>query len=164
MDGRAVHSIHEIIHAAVEAKLAFSSEIWWRGHARTEWSLRPGVHRVEATGMYEKNISVRFVQRSRARHPNCPPNGDFPAWLFFMQHYGLPTRLLDWTESVLVASYFAVTEAGDDPGALWCLSPYHLNEKHVGVRRNLTPHHEKALPLFLPPFANDAPTWIEWSQ
>jgi hypothetical protein len=52
-------------------------------------------------------------------------------WLFLMQHHGLPTRLLDWSESVLVSLYFAVTDDegkhGNDDGCIWALHPQELN-------------------------------------
>ncbi len=50
-------------------------------------------------------------------------------WLFVMQHYGVPTRLLDWTESPLVGLYFAVHEEPNANGALWAVLPAELNRE-----------------------------------
>ncbi|MDE3058463.1 MAG: FRG domain-containing protein [Bacteroidota bacterium] len=49
-------------------------------------------------------------------------------WMFLMQHHGVPTRLLDWTESPLIGLYFSVYENPEKDGALWCLNPTKLNE------------------------------------
>ena len=46
-----------------------------------------------------------------------------------MQHYGVPTRLLDWSENLFIALHFALRNAQDqsDPPIVWCLDPIAWN-------------------------------------
>ena len=58
-------------------------------------------------------------------------------WMFLMQHYGVPTRLLDWSESPLVALYFVVYDRNarlmSKDGTLWVLFPLDLNRNSTEV-------------------------------
>jgi hypothetical protein len=104
--------------------------IWFRGHPDTRWELVPGAYRSGYDHISEHRLRHEFVLRAQPfiREATVPPK-DHWDWYFLMQHYGLPTRLLDWSESALVALYFAVKPGSleDQPGCVWILDPRSLN-------------------------------------
>ncbi len=148
-----IRSVHDAFTAAESAikKFGYGAQLWWRGQPKHEWPLVPGVHREGRDYNYELNVTRRFIQGARARHDQCPAD-DIPAWLFLMQHYRLPTRLLDWTESVLIATYFATCEQQSGPGVLWALNPYLLNNNQVGKKVLASPLGDLSAQLFRRPF------------
>jgi FRG domain len=110
-------------------------QYWFRGHPQEYPSLLPAVYREPLHSAHE-NIEFRAAQRFRLRArsfvSSVPDWGDHLSWLLMMQHHGVPTRLLDWTTSILVALYFAaVDKVGKDDkpadGEVWCMNPARLN-------------------------------------
>lgn len=67
--------------------------------------------------------------------------------LFKMQHYGIPTRVLDWSESLGVALYFALNFSSNiNNPCIWVLDPYKLNELvHPSKRIGFTDRDYKTL-------------------
>lgn len=130
-----------------KADEALSSSLWWRGQP-SRFQLVPGVFRTPAGHRHESDLAARFRSRATTRYPKCPDWNDLAGWLFFMQHHGLLTRLLDWTESPLFGLYFAVTsgDEGND-GALYGLSPQALNDSSGLGQMILLPHHPQATEL-----------------
>lgn len=84
---------------------------------------------------------------------------DEKGWYFLMQHYGAPTRLLDWTDGAILALFFAVRELKKPrDAAVWVLDPSWLNEKTLGEEENsylsgvMLPEWKETDPWFSKPF------------
>jgi hypothetical protein len=119
-----------------QSKFKLKHELWYRGHASSAWKLVPKVHRSHTLDE-ECDMVQSFRLRAPSRYHNCPPRENIAEWLSLMQHYGLPTRLLDWTKSLLVATYFAVGyETSPGPATVWVLSPSLLNRR-FGLDRGI---------------------------
>jgi len=124
-----VRNVGELVATLQALHGKASGPLWFRGHRCAQWQLRPTVHR--AQGLREADLASQFVLEAPARHSAIPALDDLSAWLTLMRHYGLPSRLLDWTDSPLVAAYFAVAyEQGEGDRAIWALRPVELNELH----------------------------------
>jgi hypothetical protein len=144
-----VSCVGELIAKVVELTEHWNP-VWFRGHANTQWHLEPKVQRNKKElgikdDSYETNLTHRFRGRAQLYGPRIPyaSNG---AWLQTMQHHGLPTRLLDWSRSPLMAGYFAVEHAINtkdgtsfDDAAVWALNPHCLNSLATDGSWEFTP-------------------------
>lgn len=123
-----INSIQDLLQYLAKIQEAGNNSIWYRGQANEGWPLKPYYLRLESPPS-ESTLLKRFKQ-SAAMLIDTTPEQSFD-WLFLMQHYGVPTRLLDWSESPLVGLYFAVENIevhGNEDGALWLLYPSELNK------------------------------------
>ena len=151
-----IHNLGDLEKVVDEGYTYLDRAPWWRGHADISWKLLPSVYRTDHN---EKNLIFQFMNKAKTRHPSHPTDGDDGAWLFFMQHYRLPTRLLDWTSSLLVALYFALDpnkQYTEKPAVLWALSPYRLNAYQLkGVEPSLLSIQDPRVKISSMPFKID---------
>jgi len=112
--------------------------LWFRGHAQLKFKLVPTMLR-ESIGQTKRYVDeVSLTRHFKAMNPEAAPaNASDFEWLVTMQHYLAPTRLLDWTENLLVALFFAVRDSACDneDAALWILNARRLNRYTSGTKR-----------------------------
>jgi hypothetical protein len=94
----------------------------WRGMSNSSYSLIPKVARDWHLGVSllthsEESMLEQFKIRAMP-HLDNRPKSDWE-WLALAQHYGLPTRLLDWTKNPLIALYFACKSHPETEGVVY---------------------------------------------
>ncbi len=115
---------------------------WFRGQARKQWDPWPSVFRDAAYD--EVGLATTFRNRAPCYGKTPDRSGSIDEWLFLMQHFRAPTRLLDWTESALIALFFAVyKEEKDDEkheSAVWMIHPLELNKTEGSIESREFPN------------------------
>lgn len=105
-----VNSVSEFIEKIVQLDKEEGTETFYRGHANRDWELLPSIFRTP-NGVEKEHLLFRdMVAHEPQSFSECKSALDC---LVQMQHYGLPTRLLDMTMNPLVALYFACQSVGD---------------------------------------------------
>lgn len=112
----------------------------FRGQSKSTWTLKPTLLRsliepnklkIEEVIKLEFKALENFKRRAHLFHETSliRDKDTILDWFTLMQHYGAPTRVLDWTISPYVALYYAVSEEYDTDGAIWFLGAWNLTEK-----------------------------------
>lgn len=164
-------SFQEFVELVEERQATSPLSLWFRGCGKTTFQLQPTLYRHRSKRslgeleLLERELMVRFRQRS-IPFTNRLLVDEWDV-LFFMQHYGIPTRLLDWTENPFIGLYFAVmsspfsgklkagvpTLSFSSDAAVWMLDPVAWNKhalRHQGFDRGILSPADEALQSYKP--------------
>ncbi len=119
----------------------FISRFVFRGQANADWKLQTSLDRLInklhpnyidpiIPASYEDRMIEEFVWKYPLYEKNIiPQKEEYIEWLALMQHYGSPTRLLDFSHSLFVALFMAIDNYSFDYSAVWGLNKIILNHK-----------------------------------
>jgi len=114
----------------------------YRGQSNFEWELETSLYRMVNQNHAGLNNEFEFEDRLHAERmslktfkarahfylKNLPKNSDSISWLSTMQHHGAPTRLLDFTQSLYIALYFAIIDTKSD-ACIWAIDESWIRKK-----------------------------------
>lgn len=128
---REIYDIDDLLQFVNELSKVHGLKLWYRGEEDATLSLIPSIQRNQRRIEVERYITNDFYIKAKQIMTNPPEKHNYAAWVAIMQHYGLPTRMLDWSRSPLIASFFATEtykQKPDTDACVWVLSPMSLNE------------------------------------
>lgn len=122
----------------------------YRGMKSVKFPLIPKVGRVvppDSIGSREKNEQeiLRLFKERAFQYLDFTPSSDWD-WLALGQQYGLPTRLLDWTDNPLVACFFAVEGQNETDSVIYA----YRNDSYIEVDKHPDPFKYKTVGKFIP--------------
>lgn len=91
---------------------SYKNNFAFRGQANSSWKLTSSIERLVKKSAQSRKFEDFFLNQFKKKFPLYSKDLDLPtnklSWLSLMQHYGAPTRLIDFTTSPFVALYFAI--------------------------------------------------------
>jgi len=135
MTNNIIATVEDFEKVVSEMRSGTIFESYWelfRGQSKNSYNLKSGISRYAETSdsirSLESNILKDFRELiNESANPNkfinlSYHNSDYEndwRWLEQIQHYRLPTRLLDWTTCAKVALFFAVERNFEDDAQFW---------------------------------------------
>lgn len=122
----------------------FLTNFVFRGQCNASWKLQSSLHRLVESchpSYIDKNIPVIYEQKmirefqykyslyDTTKHID---KGNSIEWLTLMQHYGAPTRLIDFSKSIFVALFFALDGGYQNDSIIWAVNKSAVRSAYVG--------------------------------
>jgi hypothetical protein len=121
----------------------FLSNYVFRGQGDESWPIESSLLRLvkrchterndpNTANIYEQIMLKEFKYRFPLYDSSTQiDENDSVEWLAMMQHYGTPTRLIDFTSSIFIALFFALDGSYDKDSAIWAVRQIAPEKGHV---------------------------------
>lgn len=146
-----IRNVEEFVQAvrSDREKWGGTAYAWFRGEPESTQPLLPKLYRRRRGRPLFRDFENQLLQSFRVKAGSfsdrpVPDRKNTDQWLFLAQHVGLPTRLLDWTESALVGLWFALRERKP---IVWMLNPLELNRLSVSTKKGIVAVGTDQFPL-----------------
>jgi len=120
-----ITTLSDFLKDSRELQLKANQRIYYRGESKKSHDLLPSIGRKHSFGgmeikRFEPNQEKNLLHRFR-RNYYAHSGKAISEWeaLLLARHYGLPTRLLDWSASALASLFFACENNPHEDGQLW---------------------------------------------